>query len=329
MNTLDACFLEPSDWIWAEHERENRKIRYGYVYPTQKNANINEGQAPQCLIICLQGLSEFCEKYFELAHWALNNNFGFFTFDWMGQGRSTRYLPDTPHKRHSNTFQEDLIDLKNLITTAKKTLPEDIRQKTPLILLGHSTGANLGLRFLEQDNNKIFDFAGFSSPLLGIDGVDKLPVSLAHSLSGFLKTLFPKSYVFGGCDWSESIRTNNKKNVFSSDELRRTIHNYWCKKDPSLQVGSPTFTWLHDAMSSIKYLQNIHHLKNITSPCFFGLAQNDKIVSNTLALKAIEKMPNAHHVILQGAMHEILMEKDCIRSVFLDYIKKSIDKHIP
>ena len=103
---LDDRFLEPEGWRWHHFTRENRNLRFGSVFP--------QDSIPDAVVVCLPGLSEFAEKYFEVARTVTRHNMAFWVLDWMGQGKSGRYLKN-PHKRHSHGFQKDIDDLHYFI----------------------------------------------------------------------------------------------------------------------------------------------------------------------------------------------------------------------
>ena len=54
---LEKRFLEPEGWRWHHVKRGDRKLRFGSAFP--KNS------IPDAVVVCLPGLNEFCEKYFE------------------------------------------------------------------------------------------------------------------------------------------------------------------------------------------------------------------------------------------------------------------------
>src|SRR5690606_1771248 len=135
-------------------------IHYGSVYPQR-------AEPPSAVIVCLGGLSEFAEKYYEVAHDMLDRGYAFWFIDWAYQGRSGR-LPEFPHRRHSDGFEADVSDLHKLV--ADDTKPAAVhpdRGRIPMVMLAHSMGCNIGLQFLLK-HPAYFDAAALSSPFLGI-----------------------------------------------------------------------------------------------------------------------------------------------------------------
>ncbi len=307
---LEDRFLEPPGWRWHTFSNaRGRKMRFGTVAP--------ESHIPDAIIIVLPGLSEFGEKYFELAHDLLDRNLSMWVIDWQGQGKSERHLKN-PHKRHSNSFDEDIADLHFfLMEYVKHAAVHPDVGRIPLIMLGHSMGANIGLRYLHRHPD-MFAAAAFSAPLMGINSLRALPSWLALSISEPLSSFFGHSYVPGGNDWEPRIRPRRAKGTLTSDKTRSTIHDAWSTFDPALQVGNVTFGWVHEALVSCARLRKKNVLRDIHTPCLLALAEQDRLVDNARIKKAAKVMPHATLVELPGSYHEILMETDGIRNSFLN-----------
>lgn len=306
--TLEPRFLQPEGWRWHIFTNQRgHKLRFGTVSP--------KGRVPDAVVICLPGLSEFAEKYYETAHDMLGRNLAFWVLDWQGQGKSDRLLTNR-QKRHSSSFDHDVDDLHFFLMEYVKhaSVHPDVG-RIPMVMLAHSMGANIGLRYLARHQD-MFSCAAFTAPMIGIKATRFLPISVALDITGLMKEFLNLSYVFGGGDWTHTNRTRVGKNVFSSDPVRNTIHDLWFKADPSLQVGGITFGWLHEALRSCSIVQNQPILGQVNIPCLFALAGNESLVDNTVARKLIATMPNACTLELEESLHEILMERDEIRNTF-------------
>jgi lysophospholipase len=308
---------QPPHWRWHNFKNaQGRSIRFGTVSP--------KDTVPDAVVVALPGLSEFGEKYFELAHDMLDRNMAFWVIDWCGQGASERYIKSSRHKRHSESFQNDLADLHQFISgyVRHAAVHPDVG-RIPLVMLAHSMGGNIGLTYLSKYPD-IFSCAAFSAPMLGIADLDKYPSWVLGPLTSLLALIAGKKYVFGGGDWSQDNRTDPTENEFSSDPVRSQIHNYWSIQKPELQIGSPTFNWLRQAYKAIQFLQKPENIAKIELPVLCAVASNDRIVSNSMITETIKKLPHHELIIIDKAKHEIFMEKDEYRLQFL----KAFDKFL-
>lgn len=316
---LDPKFLAPTGWITHSFVNEvtKHKIHYGRVYP--------QGRPPTAVIVCLGGLSEFAEKYYEVAHDMLDRGYAFWMMDWQYQGRSGR-LAKFPQRRHSDGFRADVDDLRKFVDDyiVPAAVHPDVG-RLPLIMLGHSMGANIGLRYLSK-NPKRFDGAAFSAPFLGIYDFSLLKKLFIASLFPFMP-IIGKKYVPGAQDWREDFRKANGEDKFSGDKLRDTIHNAWCNEDSALQVGGPTFSWLSRALRSCRYLRRKSVAAAIEIPVLIALAGREEIVDNDAIRAFAKRLPNGELLEIAGARHEILMESDEYRNAFLKAFDKMVEQN--
>lgn len=317
---IESRFLPPEGWRWHSFTNpQGRRIRFGTVAPASR--------IPDAVIIVAPGLSEFGEKYFELAHDLLKRNLSMWVIDWQGQGKSDRHLNNHPHRRHATSFDDDVSDLHYFIMEYVKhsAVHPDVG-RIPLVLLGHSMGSHVGLRYLYRHPDT-FACAALSSPMIGIKDTRIVPRPLRLFLTAALNECAGNSYVFGGRDWTHESRARPGHNIFSSDPVRDQVHNQWCLHDPSLQVGSPTFRWLHEAEKSCVFLTNPKILQTIHTPLLLVMAEKDTLVDNKATRKAAKHLPNAHLLEIHGARHEILMEVDPLRNQFLNALEELLTRN--
>lgn len=307
---LEERFTMPPGWRWHTFCNAGGKpIRFGTAAP--------ESGVPDAVVIGLQGMGEFTEKYFELARDLISRNLSFWMIDWQGQGKSHRHLKD-PHKRHSTGFEEDVADLHYFILEYVKhsAVHPDVG-RIPLVMLGHSTGANIGLQFLRQ-YPEIFACAAFTAPLIGIKALGRLPPWLCLPLAGLCREVMDRAYTgFGEKRWRAAMRDDPRNDIHSTDPVRKKVHNIWCQHDEALQVGNVTYGWIYHACRACLKLQRPGFLDDLPVPCLFALAGRDALVDNIAARKVIGRMKRATLLELPEARHEILMERDEWRGQFL------------
>lgn len=313
---LEERFTEPSGFRWHSFERNGRTIRFGSIFP--------KDSIPDAVVLCLPGLSEYGEKYFEIAHDLNNENLAFWVIDWMGQGGSGRYLPNI-FKRHSAGFDEDIEDLHYLVLEyIKHSSVHPDKGRIPLAMLGHSMGGNIGLRYLARHPD-MFECAAFSAPMVGIHNLTTLPKPLVMVTAAILN-FAGKSYAPGEKGWHENVRPKIGGDRFSGDAKRGALHELWQRDNKHLRIGGVTNHWLYEALKSCYAVQQ--EIPAIHQDMLIGIAGNESIVSNPCIKKAFTAHAKTRLITFDHAQHEIMMETDNIRSAFLDGFKQLIRKTI-
>lgn len=321
-------FQPPEHWDWNYRTLSGLKIRYGL--PRSRKTY-------SAVAVIIGGLGDFGEQYFELAHDLLQHDIKPVIIDLPGQGGSGRYL-DNPHKRHSAGFDELLKDLNILIDEIAHSTAidaEDNHKRLPILLIAHSMGGHLALRYLSEygktsRGESVVTAALLSAPMIEIRIISQLPKILAVPFVKLLG-LMPTAYVPGGQDWSENYRDRRTlRGIFSSDEDRAKLQRaFFSHPDHShLAIGSPTNKWLGDAVASCSVLRRNGYLERIETPVLIGLAGDDKLVSNLAIMAAASRLKHCELLQLEGAQHEILMEQDKYRSAFLDRFFTFIEKNV-
>ncbi len=303
---LDARFSMPDGWRWNRFENDGHALRYGFVSP----------QEPAAIVVGLQGLSEFSEKYFEVARDMLARNFAFCMMDWRGQGKSDRYFTDDREKRHSEGFDHDIADLHRFIGDHVQPMARRTDgQFLPLVMLAHSMGGNIGIRYLENHPG-LFTCAAFTAPLLGIKAIEWMPMPLRTGLSSMLNALASSSYTLSAGQWSP-VEEKAGEGKLSSDPQRAGLMDSWFRADAELRAGGVTYGWVRAAIRSCRAALDPVRLKKIDCPVLIATAGRETLVDNTAIRRAATIAPNCRLLELPGAKHEILMEKDEYRNAFL------------
>lgn len=317
---LEERFAPPSGWRWHHFTRKGRTLRFGSASP--------QDSIPDAVVVCLPGLGEFSEKYFETARYCLKQNLAFWVLDWMGQGKSGRYLKN-PHKRHSRGFQKDVDDLHYFILEyIKHSSVHPDKGRIPLVMLAHSMGSNIGLHLLSQYPS-MFECAAFAAPMSSIKVFRHIPEPVTLALTGFLNLVAGPFYIPGGGNWREDMHpVPPDGRSLTSDPLRGSLHNTWCLSDPALQVGGVTWAWLYHAALSCIRLQRPDTLKSIQTHCLLATAGHDHLVDNILTKKMAAQIQKSYLLELPDARHEIMMEKDEVRDVFFSAFYKLIEETI-
>ncbi|MEM7680072.1 MAG: alpha/beta hydrolase, partial [Pseudomonadota bacterium] len=284
-------------------------IRYGFVVP----------ESPKAVIVCLPGLSEFVEKYFETARNFLERDIGFFVLDWPGQGLSDPISTET-NRRHSAGYDVEIKILKEFIEDHVNPQCKG----APLCMLAHSMGGLIGMHLISRSYHD-FLCAAFSAPLWGVMAMKSYPAFAATTL---LSTMPIMDYAPGQEDWHKGLRDAAPNRVFSKDRKREPVHNQWCLADDRLCMNGITWGWLKETFEATEFLRSKKaDYSKVKIPVYVGTAGQDTLVDNKKITAISKKLPNAQHLHFDDSFHEILMERDEIRDPFLNMLYEFIEQN--
>ena len=270
----------------------------------------------------LPGRSEFIEKYCETVEDLLGRGFWVASMDWRGHGLSGRPLSNR-HKHYLTSFAPMIDDLKQLVGA----LDVDGLGR-PRILLAHSMGAHVALRFL-HDNGDSFEGAAMSAPM-----VDLTFAPLGRRLTRGMTSLaialgFGKRYAPGQTNHGAVQRSGANMRLLTSDARRFRIEHRWIEKDPDLALGGVTFGWLEAAMASIAELNAPGYPEAIETPILIVQAGADRLIDNPQQEAFVRRLPDATFLRIEGARHELLNERDEYRDQFLAAFDRQAQAWLP
>jgi len=261
-------------------------------------------------VVLLNGRSEFIEKYFEIIRALLSRGFAVATLDWRGQGLSDRALPNR-HKGHVEDFDLYVSDLRQIIETVVRP-----SCGPPYHAVCHSMGGNIGLRYLGVHADT-FSSALFSAPMWGI-GKAARATALLRTVSFVTRALgLGSRYVPGaGGDWAPGAYPF-EENTLTSDRDRFDRANTQLEEEPRLALGGPTLGWVTQAVASMDVVHGPGFPEAIELPVSVFSATDDALVSLAAQHQIAARLPNAKHVVVEGARHELMMEVDAHRDRIL------------
>ncbi len=313
-NTSQDRFSRPAGWLWDSFQSaRGGSLRSGRL-------PVVPGDDPHVHVIYVMGLSEFCEKKFELARDFNRMAINFHVFDRYGQGKSPRYLSN-PYKQHAKGIEKDLADIA---AYRQQFIPAG----DTVFLLGHSTGGLLALH-AQQKYPALFRGTILTSPLLGM----KTPlVRTRESFVAKLKlpSFITSLYIPGGRDnvSRRDLMLPLKEQDFSSDPIRNKLHQDLCDSDPDLRSGSPTIGWVLTMCRAIDSALKPAFAAQVSRPICIFTAGDDKLVDNRNTGILAGRLPSASMTNFPGAKHELLMETDDIRDCVLqktnDFILRNV-----
>ena len=259
--------------------------------------------------ICLfNGRGECIEEYFETISDLVKRKFAVATMDWRGQGGSGRMLAN-PRKGYVDSFKDYDSDMAAFMHQI--VLPDC---PAPYFGLGHSTGAHILLR-AARTRSAWFERMVLVSPLIEL-APRLLPQSVLCRLAEVLTFMgFGAVYVPGGGD-SPLECVPLRKSVLTKDPFRHARNAKIVEEAPRLALGSPTIHWFFSACCSMAELARPEFPQTIKTPLLVFAGSDDRVVS----IRAMERLVQRHRagamLSISGGQHEILMERDPIRSEF-------------
>ncbi len=266
-------------------------------------ATTTPGKGTVCIV---QGRTEFIEKYFEVIEDLRGRGFAVLAFDFRGQGGSDRLLRQ-PQRGHVDHFSDYVSDLEKV--TREVLLPEC---PAPFFALAHSTGGAVVLHLL-QSGSFVFDRAVLVSPLIGLGRKrpsEKTVSTIMRTLNGLGLGERPVPF------FNKKALRVFKNNVVTSDERRFSHSTRIFEKAPFLKIGAPTIGWLNAACKAMSELRDSEFGKNNRTPVLIVASGDDKVVSLTEIENISDNMRSIWHVVVPGARHELLMERDRFRDQF-------------
>lgn len=295
---------------------------FGYVSPT-RDINLRWGlwkatlQPPQGTVLLLSGRGEFLEKYHETAIDLTRRGFNVYSFDWRGQGLSSRMLPN-PQKGYVDTYDDYLNDLDFFIQTIMTP-----NARGPYYLLAHSMGGHIALCYL-HNHCGLFKQTVLTSPMVDIAMSPFLKTVLKSYVRGAVKLGFGTYYVPGAGD-NKPQGPAFENNRLTSDQTRFERTKRQLFEKPGLALGGVTHQWLLATFLSIDRLLRTDFPERIGTPILMVSAGEDRIVSNRVQGHIKTRIPQCRLVTLENAKHEILVENDSIRKrfwkIFDDFLK--------
>ena len=261
-------------------------------------------------LLLMHGRAEYIEKYADIIAHYVKLGFVVVTFDWRGQGLSSRILRKEPRKGHIHDFDVYVRDLQVVIE--KGVLPDC---PLPLVGLGHSMGGLVALHMLVR-KPLWFDRMVLSVPLLRYN-VNRASHDTIATLSGLAPRFGLGQMYPPGTGNTLAGSGPFKTNEVTSDPARYARSAAILADHPDLGLGAPTFGWLHRCAGGMKRVWNQDFLDKIKSPVMFVQAGHDEVVSPDAIERMAAAIPTATLLRLPRSKHEPMFERDAIRDLFL------------
>lgn len=263
-------------------------------------------QNPRGNIVLLNGRCEFIEKYFEVVEDLRQRGLNVAAMDWRGQGLSARLLPDGM-KGHIDNFQTYTDDLRIFIE--KQAAPRF--SAGPRLIMTHSMGGLPTLRLLAEGYD-LFDSAVLCAPMTRI----ALPASthlFARTVSATLSAAGAGGMAIAGV--KEDSRAF-EGNALTSDPKRHERFRLIQEAEPNACIAAPTYGWMNAAMNAMVDIHKPGRLNGLKTPVLIISAEHDRLVSTSAHQALAQDYDLIDNVVVEGALHEILMERDEFRATY-------------
>ncbi len=268
--------------------------------------------------VCLfGGRGEFIEKYFETVADLRRRGFAVAMMDWRGQGGSDRLLRN-PSKGHVEDFAQFDTDLRQFMNEI--VLPDC---PAPFYGMGHSMGGHILLR---SALTKVcwFDRLILSAPMIDIAREITAAPALRFLIEGLVLLGAGDFFIPGGRSKPWELRPF-AGNELTSDRLRYERVRDILETAPWLGLGAPTIGWLNAACRSIVQINAMNFAPSVKVPTLIVAASNDTVVSTRAIERFATHVKTCRHLVIAGAKHELLQERDEIRDQFW----AAFDAYIP
>ena len=283
------------------------RLRYGFW--------ASQGGICRGTLFLLNGRSEYMEKYLEVIQELTCRGFQVVSFDWRGQGLSDRLLAH-PTKGYVDTFDHYMIDLEAVLA---EVLP---RCRGPLMLMTHSMGGQMALRFLRKRPG-LFAKTILCAPMIDINTAP-MPKYLARLFSRWLRSAGFARAMIVGADHFDPYGHSFEHNRITSDKLRYERIRQTIADNPCLVATHVTNGWLAAAFDSIDILHRPGFNSGIHTPLLVVMAGQDQIVVNQATRRFTTHLPYCKTIVIQDSRHEILQEQDALRSQFWEAFDKFV-----
>lgn len=261
--------------------------------------------APLRGTVCLfPGRTEKIEKYFETAEDLRGRGFAVAALDWRGQGGSQRLLGN-PMKGHVRRFDDYQLDLDAFLREIVKA-----QCPPPYYALAHSMGSAILLETARR-GEPFFDRMVLMVPMLDLSLIrhDKAARRTAWVLNGLGLS---RAFVPHG----RNVRRSEvyfEGNRLTSDPVRFARNLAITVENPVLDVGPPTIGWVKSAFDQMDRLMDPATARIIRQPLLMVAAGADQVVSTPAIERLGSRLIAGAHVVIPGARHEIIQERDLFR----------------
>ena len=285
---------------------------------TSAPAPLTTSAKPIATIVILPGFTEFGEVYFETIKEFLAHNYAVYEMDWRGAGGSDRYFQNTNDNQKASSlgFAHDEDDLDQFLNAVVRR-----QTKGPIILVAHSLGSHIALRYL-HDHPGLVEKAVLSAPPFDCPGTASPPWAVL--LYSWSQCRFDRgnNYADGQGNWLYMAPKVSKMSTHSHDPARVRLEEAWGTADPKLQSGGATWKWLYYFQQSCDLYGDSNYAGQIKTPILIGCALSDRIANPKHQEQIAKIMPGCQLYKGEDARHDLFLEDDAHRGPWMQAVFK-------
>lgn len=259
--------------------------------------------------VCIfPGWSEVIEKYFHVVERLRRLGFAVAILEWRGQGGSER-LADDPFKGHVASFGHYLRDIEAF--RRKIVLPDC---PPPYFALGHSMGGGI-LAFAGRFLAPTFERLVLTAPMLGLDNRATEPGLRRMLLRLAVRCGAGTRFIPGQARRANRARSF-EHNPLTSDPDRYRVIEAIAAARPAYRLSAPTLGWAAAATRLFDHLRRPDFPDTLAAPVMLINCGGDRVVSRLAIETMARRLRNPAYVLVHGARHEILMEREVYAAQF-------------
>jgi len=260
------------------------------------------------ILVVLGGHAESYVKYAELFYNLRDLGVSIHALDQRGEGFSSRMLADR-EKDYIGDSTTYVADLEQFMRAVVRPGPNE-----RVLILGHSLGGAVAAAYAERHPSEVSGLI-LSSPYLGSKAG---PVAMFEVR---LLDLFGagKEYMPGGGPFT-FVPFEKNKETSSRVRHERKFQDY--ADSPEIRLGYPTNHWMVEMDRLGRRIRR--DAGKIACPTLVLQAANDEYASRAVQDAFCAHVAKCQNVVLQGALHEVLIERDEIREVALAKVRAFI-----
>lgn len=266
---------------------------------------------PVANLLLLTGRADFLEKWASAYAELHEAGFAIASFDWRGQGGSTR-LTDSG-AGHIDSFDTWLADLDRISGWARSVLPGH-----RWLALGHSMGGHLLTRWIADPARRdlplrrVLDGAILAAPFFGLGGPAVMkaaalrlaPLQVARGLGA--------AFAWGQGPYGPMQQRPERQLLLTGSRAHFEDEGLWVRARPELATGGVSWGWIKAFVESEAALERLP-LEQLDLPLLMLLADRERLVDNKAALRVAARLPRLRHLLVAGAAHELLREAEEVR----------------